>query len=141
MNLSADQFSAVMKSLENPAPREETEKRRAPRVAHRARVPIVIEHGTPAERTTVVTVRDLSPRGIGLLHSDRLARGTPFMIRIDRKGGPAVCVLCTVAHCRLQPGGVYSVGAEFTCVLNKEQQPPAESVREDLERIRRSVLA
>ncbi len=141
MNLSTDQFAAVMKSLENPPPREDAEKRRASRVVHRARVPIVIDHGTEAERTATVTVRDLSPRGIGLLHSERLPRGTPFMIRIDRKDGPAVCVLCTVAHCRLQPGGVYSVGAEFTCVLTKDHAPTAASVRDDVDRIRKSVLA
>jgi hypothetical protein len=136
MNLSPEQFASVINSLQEPLGGE-SEKRRARRVLHRARVPIIVDGGTPRERQAVVTVRDLSPRGVGLLHNERLPRGTSFVMRIERAGGPRVQVLCTVAHCRLQRGGVYIIGAEFTCLISTPPPPTADN----LERIRRSVLS
>lgn len=142
MNLSAEQYSTVIQSIEGYDPAGK-DKRRAPRVVHRCRVPIVLDHGNEAERTVQITVRDLSPRGIGMLHNERIARGTPFIIQIERLGKAKVVILCTVAHCKSQGKDLFAIGAEFTCVLggSDRAQPTAASATEDIARIRRSMLS
>jgi hypothetical protein len=165
MNLSTEHFSQILKTLtESPAPQPTVpQKRRAPRVEHRSSV--VITHcnpnAEPAQSLRVaqslggshggaatlqghsmtVTVRNVSSRGIGILHPRALKTGDQFTLKMSREGGQAVSILCSVARCERIHDTLFAIGAEFTCVL-KDTETPLFSASEENEaqRIRASML-
>lgn len=147
MNLNAEQFAEALHTLQQgegaaPAAGAEHEKRRATRVSHRGRASIALGDDPRSEVSTTVVIKDLSPRGVGIVHSQRLRRGSNFVLRLSRDEGQApIAILCTVAHCRQVEKSLFTIGAEFTCVIGDGQLPSAPGrAADDLERIRRSVL-
>jgi hypothetical protein len=154
MNLTAEQFAEAVAALQAPGeaapPAGGTalpvgERRRAPRVAHRGKASITLGDDPRGDVPTNVVVKDLSPRGVGIVHARRLRRGETFVLRLSRDDGQRrpVAILCTVAHCRQVDKSLYNIGAEFTCLIGdaRDAQPATPGqVVDDLERIRRSVL-
>ena len=141
MNLSAEQFAEIIHSLSAPSATGGPEKRRAPRVMHRCRASIFVGKDPMSGARVSVIVRDLSSRGVCILYSAELPRGTEFVLQLDRAGGVPIHILSTVAHCRRHDKGLYAIGAEFTCLLNAAAPPPdRRSAAKDLKRIRQSVL-
>ena len=140
MNLSAEQFADIINSLSAPSATGGPEKRRAPRVIHRCRASIFVGKDPLGGARTAVVVRDLSSRGVCILYSAELPRGTEFVLQLDRAGGVPVHILATVAHCRRHDKGLYAIGAEFTCLLNAAPPPDRRSAATDVKRIRQSVL-
>src|SRR4051794_23595394 len=63
------------------------EKRRAPRVAYRGRASITLGDDPRGDVPTTVVVKDLSPRGVGIVHGQRLRRGATFVLRLSRDDG------------------------------------------------------
>lgn len=141
MNLSAQQFAEIVSTFAGPQAGQDVDKRQASRVIHTCRVPIVFDHNSAEEREEIVTIVDLSSRGVGLLHREKLRRGQQFVLQLNRPKGKPAMVLCAVAHCRRHGKGIFSVGAEFTCVLNPEVlQDPVQSAN-DIVRIRDTMFS
>lgn len=121
--------------------------RRAPRIDRTGKARIQIDGAGPI---LTVSVRNYSPRGIGLIHTSKLTVGQQFVLILPRNDQPAMRILCTIAHVQPLSGGeVFAIGAEFTLVLG-EAKPPAAPVPvpvrcahkvEELERIRSSILS
>jgi hypothetical protein len=141
MNLSAEQFAAVVSNFNELVPLPDSEKRRASRVIHTCRVPIIFGHESFEERRETVTILDLSSRGVGLLHTQKLRRGEQFVLQLNRPKGAPAMLLCAVAHCRRHAKGIFAVGAEFTCVLNPQALADTPVSKEDVERIQKMMLA
>jgi hypothetical protein len=163
MNLSSEQFTQIINSMKQPSAESGVaQKRRAARVEHRATVVItycdfkvspahalLVAQGwqakngaQPSQRPSMtVMVRNLSSRGIGIMHPRKMNAGDQFIIRLSRQDGDPVSLLCSVAHCSRLHDNLFAVGAEFTCILPKAQEPQF-SCSEELEaqRIRDSIL-
>jgi hypothetical protein len=140
MNLSAQQFAEIVSSFGDVVSAPDAEKRQASRVIHTCRVPLLFDHDTLEERREIATVVDLSPRGVGLLHREKLRRGQQFVLQLTRPRGIPAMMLCSVMHCRQHGKGIFKIGAEFTCLLNPQVlQDPAKSA-EDIVRIRDSMF-
>jgi len=117
MNLTTDEFADVVSALQLN-PEGEGDKRRANRITHECEV-VMTPGGEPHNKAPLkVRVKDMSPRGMCLVHSSAMTRGSTFVVRLDRAGREPVDILCTVAYSRRVKTSVYHIGAEFTCVLN-----------------------
>jgi hypothetical protein len=114
----------------------EHDVRRARRFAYHGQIHISMsrEH---ADETEEVSVIDLSARGLRLIHPKKFSRGTTFVARLPRYGEDTLSILCTVAHCQIRPNGLYTIGVEFSCVMN---DPSAESDGLTEDRIRAAIL-
>src|SRR5688500_8761427 len=112
MNLSAEQFADVLFSLSEPKDKKQDQSRTV-RLSHRCRVTIMLGRDVQSGITTLVTVKDFSPRGICILHKSELPRGTNLVIQLERAEGPPVHILATVAYCRAEDKLTYTIGAEF----------------------------
>ena len=148
MTLSARQFSKLMRDLNREEEAQDVvpghNNRRSPRIALQNRATIIPHLEGTMKQAVGVEVRDFSARGIRFLHSARLPRGTQFILALPQQAGDPVQILCTVAHCRVTSEGPFSVGAEFTCVL-KKQEKASDSARgtpnkSERDRIRQSIL-
>jgi hypothetical protein len=155
MNLSADLFAECTVALTKgavPVPHPSPgERRRCCRIElERATVPMTLVVNGQHQPAQVVRVRDFSARGINVLYPQSLASGQQFVIHIARADGTTISILATVAHSRpyQDDKSLFSVGAEFTCVLRDSATPaaasPAQASGKDraaaLARIRQSVL-
>jgi hypothetical protein len=139
MVLTTEEFRHVLSALGGPATRTAGEKRRAPRVPHWARTTIDLCAGSETRRQVTVTVRNLSSRGLAITYAAPLLAGEQFVMRLSQAGGQPVTMLCTVVHCRPLSNGSYNIGAEFTCMLDRET-PGAQPASADIDRIRASML-
>jgi hypothetical protein len=146
MHLSAKQFAEILGRLESDvrdAPFPGHDQRRAARVALKNRATIVPYEDGVAGEGVGVEVRDFSPRGIRFLHSERLGRGSQFVLALPQSSGEPVQILCTVMHCRATAEGPISTGAEFTCVLRphaRAAEGGGRDRRSERDRIRQSIL-
>src|SRR2546423_8220076 len=116
MKLSADSFRELATALTGKTAPEGNERRRSNRVEVQTRVPLSIFSKGQQMPPVPIMVRDVSPRGINILYPESLASGQQFTVEISG-GGKKINLLCTVMHSRRVSSGLFSVGAEFTCVL------------------------
>jgi hypothetical protein len=108
--------------------------RRSRRFAYQGQVQIRFEQN---EQPQGVSVNDISTHGVRISYPRPLQRGSTFVARFPRYEGRDLCVLCTVAHCQAHANCMYTIGAEFTCVLAEEEKPNSQT--ED--RIREALLS
>ncbi len=146
MNLSTKQFGEIMRTLELSKRVSENDHRRATRVAQHGTVVVLLladAGATESDRSKsylTMSVRDISTRGIGLVHASPLINGRQFVVYLTNDQSPAR-LLCTVVHGKRVKQGHYHIGAEFTCVLNDEKVAPnAPAINDDRQRIQRSIL-
>lgn len=71
----------------------------------------------PGHPSRTVFSRDISPRGIGFVTTDRLPLGYGGVVDLPAKDGTIVSVACTVLRCRQATGGWY----EGFIYFNREQ--------------------
>jgi hypothetical protein len=121
MDLTEKQFAELVEGI-GPAPAGGIgrDKRNAPREGQQATLVItLVDMGVPVKlgESLSVTVRDFSPRGIGILLDRKLVKGTRFVAKMTRKSELPLAVLYTAAHCRQLNAHLYLVGAEFTSLL------------------------
>jgi hypothetical protein len=157
MELTAEQFAEIVGHLNGVAgPDSSKDKRRATRIERRTRMtitPIAGADGTSdsgdgagatpgAPAAIVVMVKNLSSRGLALVADREMVAGSQFMFRLARKdetNGVPVDLLCTVVHCEEVADEVYSIGAEFTCIVGDGIENKAGG-GDEAQRIRTTIL-
>jgi HD-like signal output (HDOD) protein len=73
---------------------------------------------------TSVKLRDLSTRGVGILHTQPLRRSDRFLLVIPESAVSAKkAIVASVVYCRPTSTGEYEIGAEFTDVLAMASPP------------------
>jgi len=122
MNLSAEQFQAVVQSLrldEAGAAPSPLQARRVMLCGKAIITPCAGERYRPME----ARARDISPTGIALTVPLRMIRGQQFILHVPRTVGNGViaadcdCLLCTVARYQYLDESRYILGATFTQAL------------------------
>jgi hypothetical protein len=160
MELTAEQFAEIVGHLNGLAsPDSSKDKRRATRIERRTRItitPVATANGAtaangaagnggterPAAAGIVVMVKNLSSRGMALVTDREMVTGSQFMFRLARKdevNGVPVDLLCTVVHCDEVADEVFSIGAEFTCIVGDGISNKAGG-GDEAQRIRSTIL-
>lgn len=137
MALTLEQYSDLVEACD-ALPGSGREKRRAARLTSRAPAAIIPMVDNKPGSPVNVQIRDLSPRGVGLLCNSDLPSNTPFILRLPRKNADPIAMLCTVCHGRLVAGGSYLIGAEFVCIYSG---PAAHDNTANVQRIVQKVLS
>lgn len=137
MKLSAESFRELATALTGKKAPEGNERRRSNRVEVQTRVPLSIFSKGQQMPSVPIMVRDVSPRGINILYPEPLSGGQQFTVEISG-GGKKVHLLCTVMHSRRVSSGLFSIGAEFTCVLPNHLPLPCDD--REVKHIRDSIL-
>jgi hypothetical protein len=131
--LTAQQLASIVAADLTPDATD-NELRRARRFAYHGQ--IQIQFSQADSQPEAVSVVDISARGLRIIHPTEFPRGTTFVAQLPRYQTTALKVLCTVAHSQQRANGLFTVGAEFTCVLSE----PGEIDERAQERIRRAIL-
>lgn len=71
-----------------------------------------------------VSLRDVSPGGVGFLHVARIPLDEQFVLLLPSQDGD-IAVLCAVAYWQPMAKGVFAIGARFTRVLRQGSGRPA----------------
>ena len=129
--LTAKQLASIMAADMAPDTRAH-ELRRARRFPYHGQIQIRLQN---SELEEPVTVLDLSTRGLSINCPHNLCRNSTFVAIFPRFEGRELSVLCTVAHCRAHANRLFTIGAEFTCVLG---DTTADARSQD--RIRQAIL-
>jgi hypothetical protein len=139
MQLTSEQFAAIVRALGRDQGRAKTDKRRAPRATQRASVEITVcsKEMLPQQRTHVL-LANLSLRGLAVIAHVSLQRGQEFVLHLPQPADQWLDLLCTVIYSRSQPGGLHLIGAEFNCPVNQSQ--PTSQIDDQIQRIRQSIL-
>jgi hypothetical protein len=139
MKLSAEQYAELLSSFYSGTTPEQTNNRRAPRMALQARLTIVPLIGDQPQQPIAVTTCDFSARGLAFLNEKPMRRGEQFITELPRRTGGRVRLLCEVV--RSEPTGTqefHRIGANFIC--NVEPQPIGMDHERELKRIRETML-
>jgi hypothetical protein len=128
--LTDKQLGSIMAA--GTSPDSHHELRRARRFPYQGEIQIRIQNREDRE---TVSVLDLSTRGLRINCSHELARNATFVAFFPRFEGKELSVLCTVAHCQPHANRLFTIGAEFTCVLGETADPKSE------DRIRQAILS
>lgn len=132
MALTAEQFSQLIGGIAGGR----ADLRRAERISREAPAAIIpLVDGRPGSPVSV-RIRDLSPRGVGMMYHSTMERGTQFILRLARADNQLIPLLCHVCHSRKVVGGSYLIGAEFLCIYT----PSPGETPEDVDAIRRKIL-
>lgn len=115
--LTAERYDQIVRSLKSDGGRHYDEKRGRPRVGVRGRVQIA-QVRVDGRRLAPfdVWVRDLSARGIGIMHSRPLHPGTRFDAIFHRQDAPAMVLTYVVAQANTVDDGLYTIGAHLVAV-------------------------
>lgn len=93
--------------------------RRAPRYKTCTHVP-VFPWDCPADALSV-RVRDISPGGIGILHSRRMALDSQFVVRLPRGENSSNYLLYTVVYWEPLAINLYAIGAQLDRLVEEEE--------------------
>jgi hypothetical protein len=96
------------------------ERRRAPRIPRDREVTIITCVGGQVGQSLTTHLRDVSARGMGLLHPEEIAAGSQFIFRVPRRDAAPSMLLYNVVRCHPTPGGKFVVGCELQCVLRDD---------------------
>ena len=95
MQLSANQladFATALKASDRKLPHDD--RRRTPRIDVRARVIVSLIVDGRRQKPQLMRLRDLSPRGVSMMHTEDIDRGQQFILTLPREGQPPVNILC-----------------------------------------------
>jgi len=108
LELSADQFRDILAALASQ-PIEEQKARKSPRVGVSARVTII----GPDRREELVSLRDISVGGVGLVLNRARAQGEKIIVRLPRRAEKPQYILGVVRHCTESTSDMFFVGVKF----------------------------
>ncbi|QOV91512.1 PilZ domain-containing protein [Humisphaera borealis] len=130
MNLSAETFLQIIKSLRSDDAGTAREQRKKPRVGVRGRSSIMLpaKSGT---RIHPVSVRDISANGIGLLMTEPLVGiGEEFVLMLPSAGQQSKRqMLCAVTRFNKLSANLYSVGASYKHEVAENGKPLTETTK------------
>lgn len=125
MDLSAEQFAQIVMSLGiEPQEGAESDERRRPRAELDSQASLIPLSDNTNPGAVSVTVRDLSPSGIGFLHDRQMVLDEQFALLLPRDGDTPAVVLCTVAFWQPLARDLFAIGARFTRILRDGGIPP-----------------
>lgn len=101
-------------------------RRRANRVRRDGKVVVMPCCQGIMGKSSQARLKDLSASGIGLIHTQPMVAGDQFVIQLPQPGGGLKSLLYTVKRIEAA-GGLFSIGAELTCVLRPDQLTPVAS--------------
>jgi hypothetical protein len=140
IELTADQLGQMTAVLRLSGNRQVvSERRRTPRLDVKSSVSVAMVNDGESGPAMAMRIRDLSPRGVALLHTEAMKNGQQFVLTLQRSEGEPVKILCTAVHSRAGKGRLHTIGAEFTCTLT-DLPAPLLSTNAEQERIRSSML-
>jgi len=114
MKLSVESFQSIMSFIGAGADMD-GDRRRRPRMDISSGVATIrIQRAGQAEEEAKVIVRDVSPEGIGVIHTQPLRMGDKFVLRLQSDSGKSRDILCTVMRWRPEGEKQFSIGAVFT---------------------------
>jgi hypothetical protein len=114
MKLSAETFQSIVSFIGSARPDEDSDRRRRPRVEVTGYATIQIRRPDQADEEAKVVVRDVSPEGIGIMHTAPLRMGDQFVLKLPSDSGRPKGILCTVTRWRADSEKLFSIGAVFT---------------------------
>ncbi len=145
MQLSADQlaeFTTALKASDRKLPHDD--RRRTPRMDVRSRVIVSLIGEGRRQPPQMMRLRDLSPRGVCLMHTEDFERGRQFILTLPRDGQAPVNILCTTVYSRSAAGRLRLIGAEFLCTMSSnggiKTKQSVEKEEADEARIRSRML-
>lgn len=118
------QLLAVLRELDQGAP---PEKRQMPRQSALLRIRICVIKGKRKTASLVATVRDVAPRGIGLILRSPLEKKSKIIVPLKFREGGGWLILCEVRNCSDWQNGQFLVGARFLDRIDDpdgKAQPP-----------------
>ena len=118
MKLSVESFQSIVAFIGSG---DETagDRRKRPRMDISSGVASIrIQRSGQPEEEAKVIVRDVSPEGIGILHTQPLRMGDKFVLRLFSDNGKPRDILCTVMRWRPEGEKHFSIGAMFTQEIN-----------------------
>jgi hypothetical protein len=117
MALTAERYQEIVRALKSDGGRHFDEKRGRPRVGVRGRVQIAPLRADGRHfEAFEVWVRDLSARGIGILHSRPLHPGTRFDAIFHRPDASPMVLGYVVAQVNRVNDELYTIGAHLVAV-------------------------
>jgi hypothetical protein len=117
MTLTAQRYQEIVRALKSDGGRHFDEKRGRPRVGVRGRVEIAPLRADGRRFAAFeVWVRDLSARGIGILHSRPLHPGTRFDAIFHRPDAAPMVLTYEVAQVNGVNDELYTIGAHLVAV-------------------------
>lgn len=84
-------------------------------------LPLFIEHPEGGSSCFLVYGRNLSRRGISILHGGYIHNGSKCRILLVTQAQEAVAINGEIRHCRLVTGSVHELGIQFSQSINPEQ--------------------
>ena len=113
MSLSAEQFSAILDTLRSDVMcGRDCEQRVVPRVGLRVRATVTCRQGTGKAVQRQVWIRDISVGGLGLVASERIEKGSHFVI-VFEGGHDKITIVYRVTRCGEAAKNQYIIGARF----------------------------
>lgn len=124
MDLTAETFLEVLRSLRSDELPQKLRRRKLPRVGVRLRL-VILPCGPrlagAAPRSVMVRLRDLSRRGMGFIHTEPLEIGRAFLIALEREAGGTVHLLGSVNRCRRIDERCYDIGGLVRLDVPREE--------------------
>lgn len=139
MKLSLEQFQDIISHLHTAAAGN-GDKRRAERAPMQFDVKITPCRNPSSVVKEEVRVKDFSPRGLCIEHTEEIAAGEQFVLHLPSNTRGTGELLCRAVHCRKSGKGHYLIGAEFDCLLSEHGADTPAATKSELDRIRDSIL-
>jgi hypothetical protein len=129
--MTAEEIMEVLRSLRSDGLLDHravgTMRRRTlPRVGVRTRMSILrvndsLEHRSGHAKPEVVRVRNIGPRGIGVIGQHAMASGERFLVLLPRERGGVIRLLAEVRRCSTFGDGSFDIGAAFLLDATNEE--------------------
>lgn len=121
MQISSEMFRSIVRSVR--ADPDDRGLRKAGRVGVSGRA-VIVPMDRPETVPVIVKVRDVSPKGIGILFDRPMNVGARFLLRLTRdSGGADETILCHVMRWSPVAADLFNIGATFADAIgapNKE---------------------
>jgi hypothetical protein len=127
MQLSAELFSNIVSTMQSDERHSvRHEKRKEGRVGVRCSIEIIPQILSDAgERKVAVTVRDISPSGMGFIAHEKMPVGQKLLCRLPCENLTTIDVMMTVRHCLKLSSSLFGVGVSFVVLTGKPAPDPA----------------
>jgi hypothetical protein len=114
MLITPEAFDAIVAAIKSRAKAADaSDRRKAPREATVGQAIIIPCGPRPKRVAAIVEVHDISPDGLGFVHSESLKVGEEFILYLSSASEPKA-ILCTVMRWNPRGDRLFAIGATFT---------------------------